>query len=170
MKSLKHQVGMSIIEFTLLATAVMLVMFGVIEVGRYVYSVQVINEMTREAARLGVVCHVSDQNDIPALVIHDNAPVGFTADNITIEYLNQSGNTVTLDASMDEDEYNSLYGTIKFVRASVSGYQYQMIGFMSFLTADGWIQVPLMETTLPVETLGVVRPTTSHPEERHTDC
>ncbi|ERB66226.1 hypothetical protein N779_05855 [Vibrio coralliilyticus OCN008] len=62
---MKMQKGVTIIEFTLVSTTLLLIIFGVIEVGRYVYSLQVVNDMTRVAARLAVVCRVEDQNDIP---------------------------------------------------------------------------------------------------------
>ncbi|MEI8633726.1 hypothetical protein P4S72_19830 [Vibrio sp. PP-XX7] len=118
----------------------------------------------------GVVCHVSDKDDIATLVIQGHAPAGFTTANLNIQYLDQAGGIVSLNSGMGEAEYNALYATIKFVRVSISNYQYEMLGFLSFLTSDGWIQFPAMETTLSVESLGVIRPTASHPESRHTNC
>ncbi|SHO55474.1 TadE/TadG family type IV pilus assembly protein [Vibrio quintilis] len=170
MRLRKQQSGVSILEFTLLATSVLLVLFSVIEMGRYVYSLQMANDITRKVARMGVVCHVSDKDDLAALAIQNYAPAGFTASNLIIEYLDQSGQAVSINAGMSSDDYNDAYATIKFVRVRVSNYQYQLIGFLSFLAEGGVILLPDMETTLPIESLGVIRPTLAHPESRHTDC
>ncbi len=162
MKICKHQLGISIIEFTLVVTALMLIIFSVIEVGRFVYSQQIINEITRKAARLGVVCYVLDKSDIANIVITDNAPVGFTSDNLIIEYLNSSGGVV------DDPETN--FSSIKSVLARSSGYNFKFMGFLSFFGSDGEVEMPEFKTVLPIETLGVIRRTLSHPEDRKTDC
>ncbi len=170
MKLPHRQSGLSLVEFTFVATALLIVIFGIFEIGRYVYSVQVVNEITRKAVRLGVVCHVEDRNDIPALAITSNAPPGFTAANIVIEYLDQSGEVVTIPSEVGSDAYEAAYTKIKFVRARVTGYQYQILSFMSVLTADGWAHVPDVQITLPAESLGVIRPTDANPNPPSTDC
>jgi Flp pilus assembly protein TadG len=164
MMSVNHQRGLSVIEFTVLATALLLMVFGVIEVGRYVYSLQVINEITRKAARLAVVCPVTDAatDRIPTLVVQDNAPFGFTAANLQIEYLDLSGNPVNVGDDGTDD--------VRFVRVSVTDYQHQLLGFFSFLAESGLIQIPNMQTVLPVETLGYIRPTVADPNPGNSEC
>ncbi|WP_047048593.1 TadE/TadG family type IV pilus assembly protein [Vibrio mexicanus] len=149
MKQLKQK-GLSTIEFTLVATSLLLLMLAVFEFGRYVYSMQVINEITRVAARLGVVCYVTDQDDIANLAIPDFAPPNFDSSNISIQYLDGSGSQIT-GTLTDSD----VFPTIRYVRASVVDYDYQFSGLMSFLGESGVLSVPVFETTLPVESLGI---------------
>ncbi len=121
------------------------------EFGRYVYSLQVINEVTRVAARLGVVCYVTDQDDVADLAIPDFAPPNFDSSNLSIEYLDTNGLVIAAGTLTDSD----VFPTIRYVRASVVDYDYQFSGLMSFLGESGILSVPVFETTLPVESLGV---------------
>jgi len=146
---MKRQAGISVIEFTVISTALLLVIFSVIEVGRYVYSLQVINEVTRVAARLAVVCRVEDRNDIPALVIPDYAPGGLTAANVVVDYLDDSGNVVT--GTLTDDD---VFSTISYVRARVVDFEYQYTGLLSFVNLTGLLAVPEFETIRPRENLG----------------
>ncbi|MGF1696788.1 pilus assembly protein [Vibrio lamellibrachiae] len=152
---MRKQNGITIVEFTLVSTALLILVLGIIEVGRYMYSLQLINEMTRVAARLGVVCHIDDQDDIPALVVPSNAPGGFTAANLTIEYIDGSGVVV---GNPDAD-----FLDIEYVRARVIDFDYEFAGLLSFL--QGNIPVPTFETTLPRENLGEIRGSVND-----TDC
>tara|TARA_Y100001956_G_scaffold47621_1_gene46376 strand:+ start:275 stop:763 length:489 start_codon:yes stop_codon:yes gene_type:complete len=160
----KKQQGLSIIEFTLVSTTLLLVIFAVIEVGRYVYSLQMINDMTRVAARLAVVCKVEDQASIPALAVASGAPDGFTAANLSIEYLDASGDVI--QGSLTDD---AIFPTIEYVRAKVVDFEYQFTGLLSFINLTGGLTVPEFETTRPRENLGHHRETPFNPSNS-TDC
>lgn len=160
---MRKQQGVTIIEFTLIATTLMLIIFSVIEVGRYVYSLQTINEITRVAARLATVCRVEDRNDIPALAIPDYAPGGLSVDNIVIDYLNESGNVVT--GTLTDDD---VFSTIRYVRARVVNFSYQFTGLLSFINLTGLLEVPEFETIRPRENLGHHR--RSDGTESSSDC
>ena len=114
---MKTQKGVSVIEFTIVSTALLLILFSVIEIGRYVYSLQTINDITRVAARLATVCRVEDQNDIPALAIPDYAPGGLTAQNIVIDYLDESGTVI--NGTLTDDD---VFSTISYVGARVVSF------------------------------------------------
>lgn len=157
----KNQQGVTIVEFTLIALALMVMLIGVLEVGRYVYSLQMLNEMTRKAARLATVCYVLDQNDIPSLPeVVENYPPDFVAANLNIEYLDEFGNSVDVNgyAGLNLTEQTTVFSSIRFVRASVNNYQYQFFGFLDFIGVSGLLPMPEFETTLPAESLGVLRP------------
>lgn len=160
---MKRQAGISIIEFTMISTALLLVIFSVIEVGRYVYSLQVINDVTRVAARLAAVCRVEDRNDIPALVLPDYAPGGLTTANIVIDYLDDSGNVVA--GTLTDDD---VFPTISYVRARVVNFNYQYTGLLSFVNLTGLLAVPEFETIRPRENLGHHR--TSDGSSSSSDC
>ena len=157
---IRHKLwGVTIIEFTIVSTALLLLTMGVLQVGHYVYSLQVVNDMTRVAARLATVCHVSDKDDIPALALQDNAPSNFTASNLTVEYLDSDGQVVSGSLANDD-----VFTTIRYVRARVVNYDYQFGGLMSFLGESGVLTIPQYETTLPNENLGIFADTST------TDC
>lgn len=146
---MRKQQGVTIIEFTLVATTLMLIIFSVIEVGRYVYSLQTINEITRVAARLAAVCRVEDRNDIPTLALPDYAPGGLGVDSIIIDYLDESGDVVT--GTLTDDD---VFSTIRYVRARVVNFSYQFTGLLSFINLTGLLKVPEFETIRPRENLG----------------
>ncbi|KLN62733.1 TadE/TadG family type IV pilus assembly protein [Vibrio sp. VPAP30] len=160
---MKKQKGVSVIEFTIVSTALLLILFSVIEIGRYVYSLQTINDITRVAARLATVCRVEDQNDIPALAIPDYAPGGLTAENIVIDYLDESGSVI--NGTLTDDD---VFSTIRYVRARVVDFEYQFTGLLSFVNFTGLLAVPEFETIRPRENLGHHR--RSDGTESSSDC
>ena len=83
----EHQSGLAIVEFTVVSSALLLMLFGIISFGYYMFSLQMVNEITRKAARLASVCYVTDSADINTLVIDSNAPSDFTTSHLVIEYL-----------------------------------------------------------------------------------
>lgn len=62
-----RQKGVTQVEFTLIALAVLLVIFSILEFALYFYSIQMANEVTRRAARLATVCYIADRDDISSL-------------------------------------------------------------------------------------------------------
>ncbi|WP_428789030.1 TadE/TadG family type IV pilus assembly protein [Vibrio profundum] len=159
MNGKKKQSGLSIIEFTLVSSALLVVILSVLEFGHYMYSMQVVSDMTRVAARLGVVCSVTDKGDIPGLAIVDNAPADFTAANLEVDYLDSNGGVVT--GTLTDDD---VFTTIRYVRARVSNYDYQFTGMLSFMGDEGALTIQDYETILPIENLGV------HADAGNTDC
>lgn len=160
---MNRQQGVTIIEFTLISTALMLVIFSVIEVGRYVYSLQTINDITRVAARLAAVCRVEDRNDIPALAIPTYAPAGLTANNVVIDYLDADGDVVS--GTLTDDD---VFSSIRYVRARVINFRYQFTGLLSFINLTELLAVPEFETIRPRENLGHHR--RSDGSESSSDC
>ncbi|MDR9827443.1 pilus assembly protein [Vibrio sp. FNV 38] len=161
MKSIRKMKGLSIVEFTLVATALLLIMMALIEIGRYIYSLQLINEMTRASARLAVVCRVEDRDDIPALVVPSNAPGGFTSDNLAVDYLDSGGSPVDIAGG-------AAFTDIRFVRARVVDFNYQFAGLMSVFDDLGLIAVPEFESVRPRESLGIYP--TSDGSQSENDC
>lgn len=160
---MNRQQGVTIIEFTLISTALMLVIFSVIEVGRYVYSLQTINDITRVAARLAAVCRVEDRNDIPALAIPTYAPAGLTANNVVVDYLDADGDVVS--GTLTDDD---VFSSIRYVRARVINFRYQFTGLLSFINLTELLAVPEFETIRPRENLGHHR--RSDGSESSSDC
>ncbi|MCF7354026.1 TadE/TadG family type IV pilus assembly protein [Vibrio sp. CK2-1] len=144
--TIKRQLGLTIVEFTLIASALMLTLFGAFEVGRYVFTYQMMNEMTRKAARLASVCAVD--SNIPNLPrVQQNYPPNFQPEKLVIDYLRDNGQVVV-------DPTNN-QGSIYFVRARVDNYQYQFIPLLNFIGNSGALTMPSFETVLPRESLGI---------------
>lgn len=163
----KKMRGLAVIEFTVISTVLMLILLSIFSIGYYMFSVQMINEATRKAARLATVCYVTSaaQQNIKSAVLGGSLPSNFTDQNLVIEYLDANGAVVTGDVTD-----NNIFITIKYVRARVSNYQFQFVSILNFLGNKGLVVVPEFETTLPVESLGIVRPTKNDADGSITDC
>ncbi len=138
MKTIKQsQKGLTIIEFTLVSTLMFLVTFALIEFGIYMYSMQDLNNRSREAARLATVCYPLDITDDLSSVI-------------TISYLDASYSKVT---DIEND-----FSIIRFVKAEINdNYTFRFSGILSFIGDSGVINMPPLETILPSESLGILR-------------
>ncbi|MBY7816485.1 pilus assembly protein [Vibrio fluvialis] len=156
------QSGLSLVEFTIVAAVLFTVLFAIIEVGVFAYSMQSLNDITRRAARLAAVCQVKDSANVVDLALSEGAPSGFASSNLIIEYLDEDGAKV---ADPPEDHYID----IRYVKAKVKDYNYTFLGLLGFLGDSGAISSPEFETTLPAESLGIMRPGSSDPDNK-TDC
>ncbi|EIJ2833105.1 TadE/TadG family type IV pilus assembly protein [Vibrio parahaemolyticus] len=156
------QKGVTQIEFSLIALAVILVLFLIMEFAVYFFSVQMVNEVTRRAARLATVCYIADRDDIPSLPSVSNLyPSGFTASNLQIDYLDEAGASVDVSGFLStppasSDVLNAQFAQIKYVRARAINYTFQFFVLAALINAVG--STPAFETILPAESLGILRP------------
>ncbi len=114
--------GQALVEFALVAPIFFLLLFSIIEFGRYVYTVQILNEAAREGARYAIVhgsqslcpsgpmpggetvpnpCDLTGQR-VKDLVIRDATGVAGTAPitaTVTWPVDNARGHTVTVSVS-----------------------------------------------------------------------
>ncbi len=152
MRKIKTQKGLTVIEFTAVALSFFIVFFSFIELAIYLFAMQSLNNMSREAARLGAVCYPSA--DI-ASIVTDGASIDITNDNIKIEYLNASSGVEFLNpkANPTNDEISS----IKYIRSKVVNYSFHLTGILKFLGLgnNGVLTMPSLETVLPAESLGL---------------
>lgn len=139
-------------EFAFIGASVMLVLFGVIEIGRAMFVLNALGESTRRAARMAAVCPIND----PAIteVALFNAPGGgtsarivggLTSANVVVEYLDQNGSVLP-------DPVGS-FSLIRFVRTRIVNFQHRML--IPF--AETLFTTPDFSTTLRRESLGVPR-------------
>ncbi|ANQ22458.1 pilus assembly protein TadE [Vibrio natriegens] len=156
-----RQKGVTQVEFTLIALAVLLVIFSIIEFALYFYSIQMANEVTRRAARLATVCYIADRDDIPELpAVKGLYPPGFSSENLTISYLDKDGDSVDVSGFLtsppaDTDALNATFATIRFVKAEAD-YTFKFLVLSLLINAVG--ASPEFQTILPAESLGVLRP------------
>jgi hypothetical protein len=173
-KSHFRQLGVSAVEFGLIATLLFLLSLGIIEFGRFMYVWNTTQEITRHAAREATVNNF-DADSIDAIqreaifnadTTGDAAVPGgpeIASTNVVIRYLNANGVPATpmpdnpednIEACLDVDRADSC---IRYVEASVcqdddcTPVQYQpLIGMFPFLAID----IPRSTVIMPAESLG----------------
>ena len=143
----KYQKGTTTVEFAVIGFVLFLILFSFIEVGRLMFTLNTINELTRRAARVAVVCPVNHAEI--TTIANLNAPgegsnnsflSGMSGANFDIDYLDEFG------------AETATFTEIDFIRVSLTGYQYEML--IPGLNIS--IDVPPFVTTLPVESLGYI--------------
>jgi hypothetical protein len=143
LSKIHKQKGTAAVEFALICLLFFTILFVIIEFGRMMYVYNTMQEVTRSGARAAVV-------RIPA-----GAEV--TADDMTIEYLNQAGATAS---PLPDDPGDNLAACgdpgrvsacIYSVRVSITGVSYTpMVSLFSFLG----VNLPTASVTMHAESLG----------------
>jgi hypothetical protein len=136
------QQGFATVEFALVGLVLMVIIFGVIELGRLLFTYSVLNEGMRRGARVAAVCPVNDASIKTAAAFADLP--GFTVANVSVSYLDQNGAPIANPGGS--------FANIRYVQVQVTGYQHQLLIPMVFTS----ITVPAFRAVLPRESLGVV--------------
>lgn len=146
--SRKYQQGVYAVEFAIVATVVLTLMFAAFEAARLMYAHNILVEASRRAARLAVVCAPSVGVPAAPAALRDLAMFDGTSllrnlstDNLSISYLTQAGAQA------------NTWAEIVLVRATISNYQHALIIPGFFITLNS----PAFSTTLPRESLGATR-------------
>ena len=152
-----RQQGITTVEFAIVGATMLVLLLGLIEIGRAMFVMNALTEATRRAARMAAVCPINDPAIAQVGMFNPpgetgNAPVGgLTTANFSIQYLNAAGTVIG-------DPVGS-FSQILFVRARIVNFQHQMlIPFATYL-----ITPPDFATTLRRESLGVPRDGTIQP-------
>lgn len=154
----RHQAGIAMVEFSIVGSLFLLLLFAIMEMAIFVFHLQAMNDISRRAARIAAVCVVNDDN-IKNLALSEGAPPGFSIDNIQIDYLDATGAKI-LAPIVDHVD-------IRYVQATISNFNYGFTQLLNFLGENGLIEVPEFRTVLPAESLGLLR--SNDPNEK-TDC
>ncbi|MGF1755145.1 pilus assembly protein [Vibrio makurazakiensis] len=150
---MKKTSGITIIEFTITSSFLMLVLLSIVSLGYFMYSMQAVNDAVRTAARMASVCQISDSG-IKDYVSNNSYVSIIENENIEIDYLDESGTVLAAPSSED----------VRFVRAKAVDLDFQFISLLSFLGDSGLIEFASFETVIPSESLGLV------PDGTDTDC
>ncbi len=137
------QSGTTTVEFAIVAAVLFVVLFGIVEFGRTMFTLSVLNEGTRRGARVAAVCTLNDPKIVEETTFA-NLP-GLSAANVVVEYLDQTGTVLPNPAGS--------WDLIRYVRVRIVNYSYQM--WIPFL--DITLNTPQFAGTLPRESLGVPR-------------
>jgi len=133
----QRQAGVVAVEVALVMPLLCLLLFGIVEMGRLLWTWNAAVEATRLGARLAVVCDVDRSLGAPIKSRMRTMLPLLANSNITIEYMNPVD---TVDPSCTNDD-------CKAARVSLSGLTYTpIIPFMSLS-----LNLPVFSTTLRKE-------------------
>jgi Flp pilus assembly protein TadG len=96
----RYQRGITTVEFAIIGVVLMVVLFAILEMGRALFVMNTLTEVTRRGARIAAVCPVTNPGYAAGVAIFapggGGSPVvsGLTAANVAIEYLDQDGAVV----------------------------------------------------------------------------
>lgn len=141
MKHLMRQRGTTTVEFAIVGMVLVTVLFGIIELGRIIFTLNVLQEGARRGARVAVICPFNDETSIKtaALGLFGENPANRPRPTVLIEYLNADGGPY------------ANYDDIAFVRVSLTNYEFNV--WVPFV--DATFPAPTFSSTLPRESLGV---------------
>jgi len=139
MRKRELQGGMTTVEFAIVGMTLMMVLFGAIEIGRFIFTVNMLQEGARRAARVAAVCTVGDRQAVAEKVNFADLP-GFNTSLVHVEYLDENDGPA---GSFDD---------IRFVRVRVVGYTMPLAIPLLNLA----FEAPEFSSTLPRESLGVL--------------
>ncbi len=144
----RRQRGVTTIEMSIVGGLFFILLLGIIEAGRLMFTWNTLNEVTRRGARLASVCPVNNPGAIKSAAIFNGRIInGLEAADVQIEYLDSSGGPVA--------DIVSDFGDIIFVRVSIANsFQYRLL--IPFY--NQWLTPPDFTTTVVAESLGISPP------------
>lgn len=134
-----RQSGMHTVEMAIVSSVFFLILFTVLEVGRALFTWNVLEEGVRRGARLAAVCPITSTATIQNRVLF-GGDFG----------LNDSGATVVVEYFGVDGQPETNTGFIRYVRVVVKDFQFRFL--IPFV--DRVITAPDFTATLPSESLG----------------
>ncbi len=146
--------GVYVVEFAIVSALMFTLLFGVLEIGRLYYTVNVLNESVRRGARLAAVCNISDPVVLRRAIFNtagDSGASSLLADldtsDLTLRYLDKNGAQV---ANPGDLVSASGFAAVRYVQLTLQSFQFSL-----FIPGFGVpITLPVFKATLPRESLG----------------
>ncbi len=135
----RNQQGAAAVEFALIAMVFFILLIGVVEMGRILFTWNAATEATRYGARVAVVCDI-DQAGVHEVVVSRMQRImpNLPANKVLVEYF-----------SHDYYSCNDTTTPCRWVRVSIQGFQ-----MMTYIPAVGTtLTLPNFYTTLPRESM-----------------
>lgn len=144
----RNQTGSISVELAMVGTFFFMVMLGIIETGRVMFTFNALNEATRLGARAASVCPVQDNIISTISTFNDSGVIsGIEPGNIIVNYLDQDGGVIANPNPANPDGFLN----VRFVQVSIQGFDYDLL-----VPGVGPITLPLFSTTLPRQSFGIV--------------
>lgn len=137
-----RQRGTTTVEFAIVGAVTLGLIFAVIEFGRILFSLNVLDEGVRRSARIAAVCAIGDAK-IAEAAAFVGLP-GLSTSNVVTEYLDE-------DSAVLGDPAGANRSAIRFVRVRIVNYSFPVA--LPFI-ADTFT-APQISATFPSESLGV---------------
>ncbi len=148
----RKQMGATTVEFAIVGGLFFLVLFGVAEIARAIYTWNALTEATRRGARVAAICPINHSAISRVTVFQAGASgapqaiiPGLSPANVDLSYLDADGQPLA-DPVGD-------FGLIRYVRVGIIGYQHDFVVSMFGASIDA----PAFFSTLPRESLGIPR-------------
>jgi Flp pilus assembly protein TadG len=138
----RQQRGTTTVEFAIVGFVALSLLFAIIEFGRILFSLNVLDESARRAARVAAVCAIGDGAIVNAATFV-SLP-NLTPANVTVQYLDDNGAPLGDPAGAD-------YPSIEYVRVRIVNYTFPVALPLVATT----FAAPAISSTLPRESLGV---------------
>jgi hypothetical protein len=133
---------MTTVEFAIVGALALALIFYVVEFGRILFTLNVLDEGTRRGARVAAVCDVGNAA-IEQAALFVSLP-GLSGSNVVTDYLGDDGAVLG-------DPQGADYPSITFVRVRIEGYSFPVaLPFVATL-----FSAPAVSATMPRESLGV---------------
>ena len=147
------QRGTVVVEFALVCSIFLLLLFAIIEFARVMFIYNALAEGTRRGVRLAAVCKVTDSAVIKNAVIlagNGNSPISsvLTNDQVMVSYLNKDGVVISDPSNL------SNFPLIRYVRVEISNFQHELLIPLIPPFTNWNISVPSFSVTIPSESLG----------------
>jgi len=140
--------GQTLVEFAFVAMLFLLLLFGIIEFSRALWTWNTIVQATRAGARYAVVeAPTGDDAQIIKFVVYYD-PNGTTSSQPVVPGLSESN--VSVQYLMNDGSVSANKSLADVIQISIAGYQFS---FLVPLFGAG-ITLPSFSTTLPLEGLG----------------
>jgi Flp pilus assembly protein TadG len=137
---MKKMRGLYMVEFAIVGSLLMMLLFACLEFGLATFSMAALNEGTRRAARLAAVCPLNDPA-ITSAVNFMGVPGFDPATNVQLNYLGATGATLAAPTLL----------TVFYVQVSVTGYTLPL----AIPGVNTTVTSPSFTVTLPSESLGL---------------
>ena len=132
-----RQRGTTTVEFAIVGLLVITLLFAIIEFGRILFTLNMLQEGARRAARVAAVCAVGNPAVANAAVFTDLP--GFSTSNVIVEYLDQNGAPT------------GNFSSIRYVRVRIVNYSFPI----AIPLVNPTFSAPEFSSTLPRESLGI---------------
>lgn len=138
----RRQRGATTVEFAIVGMVTLTLLFVIVEFGRILFSLNMLDESARRAARVAAVCAVGN-GAIANAATFVRLP-NLTTSNIVTQYLDENGVPLGDPAGAD-------YPAIEYVRVRIVNYAFP-VALPLIATV---FSAPEISSTLPSESLGV---------------
>jgi Flp pilus assembly protein TadG len=115
----RHERGQALVEFALVLPVIVVIVLGLLDLGRAVYSYNTLAQSARQAARVAIVNQVTSA--VRSQAIASGATLGLTAANVDVCF--KTGDSTSTDCSSSSGDCPQVtreIGCLAIVRAHVS--------------------------------------------------